>query len=222
MSDDDHHDDDWRAGCGPDAFTPPPTPARPTLRIIATQPMDAVPNGALEATDELTQIKSETLVRLEQFRPASDTAHLSRPSRTLRRVAAAGALATVVTAAAVGYGTVISPDPSDRPAPRHPVEAVALADTEHAATTRNVAPAHAAIHGDSRSRQRRKIRRRAVSVPKRQPSSSPTRAPSTSQAPHTNTSSVRLNANDGCAQRRLGDQRCLVVRLRGLSCAAPR
>ena len=161
------------------------------LHIVATHLTDAVPDDAVRAANELTQNHDETLVRLEQFRAASTPAQRTRRSRTLRHVAAAGALASVITAAAVGYSRPSSPHASARHAPTNSVGAIALADTEHAAATRNVASDHAVIHDENRSNQHRKTRRPAVRAsPSRPASAGPTRVPSTSRAPRINTSNT--------------------------------
>jgi hypothetical protein len=190
MSDDDYHDDDSRGGLwDPDAFSPPPPPARPTLRVIEPPSATAALDHADEAVDAPRTRSHGTLVSLEQFRPTTYTAQPRRSSRG--RVAAATALATLVTAAAVGYSTVTSPERSSRHAPTHPAGGVAVADTEHAAATRNVASGHAVTHSDNRSKQHESMRRRTLSTsPKRPAFSPPTRMPTTTQPARTNTSSA--------------------------------
>jgi hypothetical protein len=194
MSDDYDDDPDEPGGLwDPDAFDAPPAPARPALQLVTSDRIDR----PVDATNE--EAGEHTLVRLEQFRTASD-GHV--PSRTgadrpiLRRAAAAGILASVVAAVAVAYGTS-SPEYSDRPASVGRVAAVLAVDSEHAAATREVAPAAARVRNSrqpkSRTRQRTESKRRSVIRPHNGSATRAQHVPTVpaSPAPATSTTVVR-------------------------------
>jgi hypothetical protein len=157
---DDHDDQDEPGGLwDPDAFTPPLAPPRPAIHLVATRDTADGLDRGLDATNVSKEADQHTLVRLEQFRTASD-GHVPRrspaTSPTLRRAAAAGILASVVAAIAVTYGTLSSPERSDPPASTPRAAAVLSMDSEHSAATREVASA------DSRVRHARQARSRTT------------------------------------------------------------
>jgi hypothetical protein len=131
---DDYHDDDSHSGglWDPNAFAPPPTPGRPTLRVIeSTAPDTWSPSQGLVAGS------SDALVRLDQFRPVDpDASTYDRrpPRRRAAALAAAGLLVAAITVAALKLsteGTTHAP----------PTTASRLSsDTEQAALARKVAP----------------------------------------------------------------------------------
>jgi hypothetical protein len=92
----------------PDAFTPLPAPARPALHIVATPATADRLGRRVDATSISEQADQRTLVRLEQFRTASDRHVRQRSPATssaLHRAAAAGILASVAAAIAITYGS---------------------------------------------------------------------------------------------------------------------
>jgi hypothetical protein len=131
---DDYYDDDSHSGglWDPDAYAPPPTQGRPTLRVIESTDHDTwlLPQGLVEGS-------GESLVRLDQFRPV-DPNESSSDGRPHRRRAAAVAAAALVLAAITVAAVTLSTDGSNH-AP--PTTASRLStDTEQAALARNVAP----------------------------------------------------------------------------------
>ena len=140
---DDYDDEDEPGGLwDPDAFAPPPPPARPALHIVATPASAHELDRRADAPCASEDADPHTLVRLEQFRTASDGRVRRRStatSPTLRWTAAAGILASVAAAIAITYGTLRSPERSDRPAPTAPAAAILAVDSEHAAATREAA-----------------------------------------------------------------------------------
>jgi hypothetical protein len=148
---DDYDDEDEPGGLwDPDAFTPPPAPARPALHIVTTATADRV-DRPVASPNVSEEAERQTLVRLEQFRTASDgPPSLSHDSRLiLRAAAAAGALIIAVGAAAFAYGTLGSPDRSALPASTPRAGAVLAVDSEHTAATREVASANSRVRNAS-------------------------------------------------------------------------
>jgi hypothetical protein len=92
---DDYHDDDEPGGLwDPDAFTPRPAPIRPALYVVEPVPADRL-GRRVDATSVEEEADPEKLVRLAQFRTASDGhpapgRQATRP--ILRGAAAAGIL----------------------------------------------------------------------------------------------------------------------------------
>ena len=148
---DDYDDQDEPGGLwDPDAFNPPPAPERPALHIVTTQgTADALVRPA-DATGDFKATDDHTLVRLEQFRPASDTTHWRPRSQTkaavARRAAAAGILALAVAATAIGYILLSPADRPSRHAPTQRLDAHLDADSERTAATRKVASTSSAVH----------------------------------------------------------------------------
>ena len=65
---DDYDDEDEPGGLwDPDAFTPPPAPARPALHVV---PRPTSPSGTPQR--RARRFRRDTLVRLEQFRPTAE------------------------------------------------------------------------------------------------------------------------------------------------------
>jgi hypothetical protein len=147
---DDYHDDDSRSGglWDPDAhIPPPPTHARPTLRVITSNRRQN-PAGA----DTLAASADETLVPLDQFRPADlHETHLGRRIRRSR-------LATITAAALIGIVAItvaiakFSADGEHQP-PRTQANTLST-DAEQAALVRKVAPHPTAIARRHRSHRR--------------------------------------------------------------------
>jgi hypothetical protein len=129
---DDYHDDDSRSGglWDPDAHIPPP-PAhdRPTLRVIESSPRANRPSA-----QGLVAGSGETLVRLDQFRPA-DPSDTNDGRATRARALAAGVLIIAVLAfVAVRISASGGPQAPTTQATR------LSADPEQAALVRKVAP----------------------------------------------------------------------------------
>jgi hypothetical protein len=148
MSDD--YDDDEPGGLwDPDAFTPPPAPARPALHLVTTPATADRLDQRVAASHAPDDADQQTLVRLEQFRTASAAnvpprrSHATRP--ILSRAVAAAMLASVVAAVLVAYVTPNSPQHTDRPTSTPRAAAVLAVDTEHAAATREVASADSRV-----------------------------------------------------------------------------
>ena len=139
---DDHDDGDEPGGLwDPDAFNPPPAPARPALHVVTTQGAADGQDRPADATCDVdAAARDDTLVRLEQFRPASETTHWRSPSQTTRamarRAAVAGILAMAVAATAVGYTRLSAAEQPGRPAPIQRLGARVGADSSHSAETR--------------------------------------------------------------------------------------
>jgi hypothetical protein len=132
---DDYHDDDSRSGglWDPDAHTPPPpVHERPTLRVIESNDRT---DQAASAT--LVAGNAETLVRLDQFRPAD--LHETSFGRRVRHRRAAALLAAVLMIAAIALaGIKFSPN-GEHQAPRTQANTLST-DAEQAALVRKVAP----------------------------------------------------------------------------------
>ena len=198
---DDYDDNDEPGGLwDPDAFTPPPpAPVRPALHIVTT-PVTADRLDQRAATSHGPgEADQQTLVRLEQFRNASGAdepprSHATRP--ILRRAVAAGILASVAAAIAVAYGTLSSPQRSDRPASSPRVAAVLAVDSEQAAATRQVAAADSRVRNSrqpkSHTRHPAESTRRPVTASRNRSAPRAQHAPtaSASHAPATNTTTT--------------------------------
>jgi hypothetical protein len=197
---DDYDDEDEPGGLwDPDAFTPPPAPGRPALHIVTAQEtadhLDR-PGGATRTSDENVD---HALVRLEQFRPASDTTHWRPRSQTkpavARRVAAAGILATAVAATAVGYTL---PSPAERPSRPAPTPGLGahVGAFSGATATRKVASTSSAVHNErqpmSRAQRHAKSPRRPVGRSPKHSATSAQRRPSAtaSHAPTTGATTI--------------------------------
>jgi hypothetical protein len=157
---DDYDDQDEPGGLwDPDAFTPPLAPPRPALHVVPTPDTTDRRDRRLDATNVTEEADQHTLVRLEQFRTASD-GHVPRRSPAtspiIRRTAAAGVLASVAAAIAIAYGALSSSERLDLPASTPRAAAILAVDSERAAATREVASA------DSRVRQVRRPRSRTT------------------------------------------------------------
>ena len=192
---DDYNDEDEPGGLwDPDAFTPPPARARPALHIVATRATANALDPPADATNGSEDIDQHTLVRLEQFRTASDR-HVARrspaTSPTLRRAAAAGVLASVVAAMAVTYGTLPSPERSDLRTSTPRTAAAFAVDIEHAAATRKVASADSPVRQVRRPTSRRthdsKNTRRPGNASQNHPPAHHTPTVAASRAPATST-----------------------------------
>jgi hypothetical protein len=195
---DDYNDEDEPGGLwDPDAFTPPPAsaPPRPALHIVATPDTADGLDRRLDATNVSEEADHHTLVRLEQFRTASD-GHVPRRSPAsspiIRRAAAAGVLASVVAVIAVAYGTLSSPERSDLPASTPGAAAVLAVDSEHAAATREVASSDSRVrharqprsrttpHAQNKRRSVTASQHRSAAPPHHTPAVSASRAPANS------------------------------------------
>ena len=193
---DDYDDQDEPGGLwDPDAFNPPPAPERPALHIVTTQgTADALVRPA-DATGDFKATDDHTLVRLEQFRPASDTTHWRPRSQTTaavaRRAAAAGILALAVAATAIGYILLSPADRPSRHAPTQRLDAHLDADSERTAATRKVASTSSAVHHGrqptSRARRHSKSPSRSAARSAKHSATSAQHAPTTaaSRAPAT-------------------------------------
>jgi hypothetical protein len=195
MSDD--YDDEGEPGglWDPDAFTPPPAPGRPTLRIVTAHETTDQRDRRVDPTSRSKENDDHALVRLEQFRTASD-GHVPRRSladrRVLQRAAAAGGILTAAVAAtAVGY-TLVSA--GERPTPQAPTQRLGVlvgADSERAAATRKVASISSAVRNErqptSHARHHAKSPRRAASGSQKYPATPAQHAPTVtaSHAPTT-------------------------------------
>ena len=188
MSDD--YDEDEPGGLwDPDAFTPPPAspPPRPALHIVATPDTADGLDRRVDATTVSEEADQHTLVRLEQFRTASD-GHVPRRSPAsspiVRRAAAAGVLASVVAAIAITYGTLSSPQRADRPASTPRAAAVLAVDSEHAAATREVASADSRVRNarqpKPRTTHQTESKRRSVTASQKRAAPSAHHAPTVS------------------------------------------
>jgi hypothetical protein len=184
----DHYDDEDEPGglWDPDAFTPPPTPARPALYVVATPATADCRELRADATNPHDEDR-HTLVRLEQFRTAGDAhvpARSPTTSPTLRRAAAAGILATVLAAITVTYGTLRSPERSERSASSPRIAAVLAVDSEHAAATREVASADSRVRNSRqpkpRTTHRTESKRRSVTASQKRAAPSAHHAPTVS------------------------------------------
>jgi hypothetical protein len=198
---DDYDDEDEPGGLwDPDAFTPPPAPARPALHIVAT-PADADRRDRrLDATDVPEEAQQHTLVRLEQFRTASERPAPPRSQATrpiLRRAATAGLLASVAAALVFAYGTLGSRERSDHPASTPRVAAALAVDSEHAAATREVASADSRVRNarqpKSRTTRQTESKHRSVTASQNRSAPRAQHAPtaSASHAPTTTSTVVR-------------------------------
>jgi hypothetical protein len=209
---DDYDDEDEPGGLwDPDAFNPPPAPARPALHIVATPGTGDRRDRRAGATDVPEEADQHTLVRLEQFRTASERpaprqSHANRPK--VRRAAAAGILASVVAAIAVAYGTVTPPQHSDQPGSTPRAAAGVAVDSEHAAATRQVASTGSRVRqaGRPRSRamQHTKNRRRSVNASQNRlaPPARHTPTVSVSHAPATSTPTTIVRTATPTTNRR--------------------
>jgi hypothetical protein len=197
---DDYDDEDEPGGLwDPDAFTPPPAPARPTLHIVTTPATADRLDRRADLTNDPEDADQHTLVRLEQFRTGT-AAHVPRRSQAtrpiLRHAAAAGIVASVAAAVAVAYGTLSSPERSDQPASTPRVPAVLAVDSEHAAATREVASADPRAHNSrqpkSRTAHQTKSKHRSVTASQNRSAPRARRVPtaSASHAPATNTTTT--------------------------------
>jgi hypothetical protein len=136
MSDDDYYDDDSRSGglWDPDAPSAPPPPRRRTLHAVPfPEPHEAETSSALDATSE-----EDTLVRLDQFRPAShddDVGGRAGRGTWHRIVLAAATVIGIGGMLATGVPRLISGGRD--PAPPAAITALG-ADVEQAALTRAV------------------------------------------------------------------------------------
>jgi hypothetical protein len=198
---DDYDDPDEPGGLwDPDAFSPPPAPERPALHIVTTQGTADWLDRPADATGDFEAAEEHALVRLEQFRPASDTTHWRPRRQTLsavaRRAAAAGILAMAVAATAIGY-TVLSP--AERPSQHAPTERLGEhlgIDSERAAATRKVASTSSAVHNErqptSRAQRHAKSPRRPVTRSPKHSVTSVQPAPTTtaSHAPPTSAATI--------------------------------
>lgn len=132
---DDYHDDDSRSGglWDPDAHTPPP-PAhgRPTLRVIES---NGPKNQA--ASDTRVADGGETLVRLDQFRPAD--LHETNFGRRVRRRRVTLLTAAVLMIAAIAVAGLKFSANGEHQAPRTQANRLST-DAEQAALMRKVAP----------------------------------------------------------------------------------
>jgi hypothetical protein len=194
---DDYDDEDEPGGLwDPDAFTPPPAPARPALHIVATPGTPSPLDSPADATPDFQAADEHTLVRLEQFKPGVTTRRPSshtRPAVT-RRVLATGVAAMAVAATALGY-TLLSPvERPSRPAPTQDLGAHVGTDAEQAAATRTVVSASSAAHNERRTKPRaerhtKSPRSPVARSPNHPPTSSAQRAPTTT-ASHTTTTTA--------------------------------
>jgi hypothetical protein len=133
---DDYDDPDEPGGLwDPDAISPPQAPRRPTLHAVPLrEPHDIETSSVLDAGSE-----EKTLVRLDQFRPAShDEDHLGeRPGRLTRH------RILVVAAVVIGIGAMLATAVprliSEGHYPTKPAAITALGpDVEQAALTRSI------------------------------------------------------------------------------------
>jgi hypothetical protein len=197
---DDYDDPDEPGGLwDPDAFTPRPAPARPALHIVTTQRTAGQLDRPADATGASEKAEDHTLVRLEQFRPASDRqwpgASLTKRV-VVRSAAAAAILANIIAATAVASIIVGAPQRPGGHAPSRHVGVVVSADTERAAATRQVASASSRVHNERpaapRAQQRRTNRRRSVMASPKGAATSTQHAPTLSapHAPATSTTTV--------------------------------
>jgi hypothetical protein len=152
MSDDDYYDDDSRSGglWDPDALSAPPSPRRPTLHAVPLpEPDDVETSSALDAAPE-----EETLVRLDQFRPASHDDDVGGPAGqggTRRRILLGAA--TVIGISGI-LATGVPRLMSDGRGPARPAAITALgADVEQSALTRTVKSAGRDSRGAARNRR---------------------------------------------------------------------
>ena len=195
---DDHDDHDEPGGLwDPDAFTPPPPPARPALHIVAAPGTANALDLPANATPDFEAADEHTLVRLEQFRSAADTTRRpsghKRPAVT-RRVVATGVAAMALAATSLGYTLLSRVERPSRPAPTQHLGAHVGADAEQAAATRTVASASSAAHNERRAKSRaerhtKSPRSPVARSPNHPPTSSAQRAPTTT-ASHTTTAST--------------------------------
>jgi hypothetical protein len=198
---DDYDDEDEPGGLwDPDAFTPPPpAPARPALHIVTTPATTGRPDRQLDASNVTEKADQHTLVRLEQFRTASDAHAPPRSPATrpmVRRAAAALVVASVAVAIAVAYGTPGSRERSDHPASTPRVAAVLAVDSEHAAATREVASADSRVRNarqpKSRTTHQAESKHRSVTASENRSAPRAQHPPtaSASHAPATNTTTT--------------------------------
>ena len=198
---DDYDDEDEPGGLwDPDAFTPPPAPARPSLHIVTTPVTADHLDGRAGATKVPAEADQHTLVRLEQFRTGSHghappRSHATRP--IIRRTAAAGILASAVATIAVAYGTLGSRERSDHPASTPRVAGALAVDSEHAAATREVASADSRVRNarqpKSRTTHQTESKHRSVTASQNRSAPRAQHAPtvSASHAPTTTSTVVR-------------------------------
>jgi hypothetical protein len=185
---DDYDDEDEPGGLwDPDAFTPPPAPARPALHLVTTSVAADRLDRRVDATDVPKEVHKPTLVRLEQFRRTSepDVSRRTQAVRPIRRRAAtAGILASVIAMIAVAYGTLSSPQRADRPASTPRAGAVLAVDSEHAAATREVASAHSRVRNarqpKPRTTHQTESKRRSVTASQKRAAPSAHHAPTVS------------------------------------------
>jgi hypothetical protein len=198
---DDYDDEDEPGGLwDPDAFTPRPASARPALRIVRPPATADGLDRRVDASDVPDEAGQHTLVRIEQFRTASEApttprSHATRP--IIRRTAAAGILASAVATIAVAYGTLGSRERSDHPASTPRVAAALAVDSEHAAATREVASADSRVRNarqpKSRTTHQTESKHRSVTASQNRSAPRAQHAPtvSASHAPTTTSTVVR-------------------------------
>jgi hypothetical protein len=147
---DDYDDPDEPGGLwDPDAVSPPPARWRPALQAVPAP--DLAENAA--SSVEPAGSTEETLVRLDQFRPAAeDDASFDGRHRSLLARRSVLAAASVVAAATLGAGA-LGLEAAWKHAPKPAAGASLDPDVEQAALTRTVEPVGTGEHRSRAGRQ---------------------------------------------------------------------